>query len=99
MKKRTFILSLVITLLLILVLGYIYFNGSPKLKEESKEIAAEYLRKAYPDESFTIDSVGYYPGEGTYIVHFISKDGTKQGNIDVRNGKIVENGEELFIEE
>ena len=84
--KRKFIVMSLIVVLFFVGLGYLFFNGNPITREKSKEIAAEYLEKNYPDQSFTIDSVGYYPGEGTYIVHFISKDEKLQGNIDVIDG-------------
>lgn len=99
MTKKLILYSSFMILLLVLIIGIRSFTGSPKLKDQSKKIAIEYLQKNYPEESFTVDSVGYYPGEGTYIVHFISKDGTMQGNIDLRDGIIVEGGEEPFIEE
>lgn len=99
MRRKTIFLSAVLILLLLAGFGYFFFNGNPITKKESKEIVAEYLQTNYPGKSFTIDPVGYYPGEGTYIVHFISKDGKLQGNIDVTEGKVDENAEiELFDE-
>lgn len=92
MKKKTKIFIIPIVLLYLFGFIYLFFNGNPITKAESKKIVAQYLEETHPEYSFTVDYVGYYPGEGTYIVHFISKDGTVQGNIDVIDGKIRSEG-------
>jgi hypothetical protein len=90
--KRKLIITIV--LLVMSLVGVLYgvhrfFNGAPTLKQESKEIVADYLQNNYPEQAFKVESVAYYPGEGTYIVHIVSNDGKIEGNIDVRNGKVV----------
>jgi lipopolysaccharide export LptBFGC system permease protein LptF len=89
MKGKPIILSCM--LILLLLVGFIYFflNGNPVTRAESKEIVIEYLQTHYPKETFSINGISYYPGEGTYIVNVITKDGTIQGNIDVRDGIIT----------
>lgn len=68
---------------------------NPVTKEKSREIVSAYLEKNYPEEIFKITNIAYYPSEGTYIVHVISNDGKTEGNIDVRDGKIITEGEEF----
>lgn len=92
MKVKAIIFLIVLILLLLVGFIYLFFNGNPILRAESKEIVIEYLEKNYPEQTFTIDDISYYPGEGTYIVHFVSRDGIIQGNIDIREGKIIRDG-------
>ncbi|WP_342429707.1 hypothetical protein [Neobacillus sp. FSL H8-0543] len=82
-------ISFAVVLLLLVGFIYLFLNGNPVKRSESKEIVTEYLKTHYPEESFQINGIGYYPGEGTYIVNVITKDGTIQGNIDVRDGRIT----------
>lgn len=95
MKGKT--ISLSILALALLVTGYIYFflNRSSAEKDKSREIVTIYLNENFPEESFKITNVAHYPGEGTYIVHVISKDGSIEGNIDVRDGRIITEGVEF----
>lgn len=89
MKGKAILLSILV--LVLLMSGFIYFflNGNPAEKDKSREIVTTYLKENYPEESFKITNVAYYPGEGIYIVHVISKDGKTEGNLDVRNGRII----------
>lgn len=90
-------LSILMFVLILSGIVYFFFNGNPVTKEKSREIVFSYLEENYPEESFKITNIAYYPGKGTYIVHVISKDGNIEGNIDVRNGKVItEGGEFLF---
>ncbi len=94
MKAKAVLLA--VGIVLFSLTGYIFFTGNPVSRFESKEIVTEYLRSNYPEHSFTITHVGYYPGVGTYIVSFVSKDKTVKGTIDVRDGKIIEDGVNLI---
>jgi hypothetical protein len=89
MRGKPIILSCM--LILLLLVGYIYFflNGNPVTRAESKEIVIEYLKTHYPKETFSINSINYYPGEGTYIVNVITMNGAIKGNIDVSDGRIT----------
>ncbi|WP_078544453.1 YfjL-like protein [Litchfieldia alkalitelluris] len=84
-----------IILLSLVIVGSLYFgiNGNPLAKAKSREIVEDYMNENYPDQSFTISNVGYYPGEAVYIVHVVSKDFGIEGNINVKKGKVV--GEEF----
>jgi hypothetical protein len=89
MRGKPIILSCL--LILLLLVGYIYFilNGNPVTRAESKEIVIEYLQTHYPEETFRINGISYYPGEGTYIVNVITMNGAIKGNIDVSDGRIT----------
>jgi lipopolysaccharide export LptBFGC system permease protein LptF len=89
MRGKPIILSFLLILLLLVGLIYFFLNGNPVTRSESKEIVIEYLKRHYPQETFRINGISYYPGEGTYIVNVITKDGAIQGNIDVRDGRIT----------
>ncbi|WHZ03871.1 hypothetical protein QNH48_04190 [Neobacillus sp. YX16] len=95
MKAKAIFLSIIGIVLLLSVFIYSSLNGNPATKENSRELVSAYLKENYPDESFKITNISYYPGEGTYIVHVISKDGKIEGNIDVRNGRIRTEGAEF----
>lgn len=95
MRGKVIFLSIIVFLLLLSGLFYLFFNGNPITREKSREIVTIYLQENYPDESFKITNIAYYPGEGTFIVHVISKDGKIEGNIDVRDGKIITEGAEF----
>lgn len=95
MKGKAILISILMFVLLLSGFVYFFFNGNPVTKEKSRELVSAYLEKNYPDESFKITNIAYYPGEGTYIVHVISKDGNTEGNIDVRNGMIITEGGEF----
>ncbi len=95
MKRITIFLSILMFGLLLSSFVYFFFNGNPVTKEKSREIVSAYLEKNYPEEIFKITNIAYYPSEGTYIVHVISNDGKTEGNIDVRDGKIITEGEEF----
>lgn len=94
MKAKAIFLSIIVIVLLLSGFIYFFFNGNPVTKENSREIVSAYLKENYPEESFKITNIAYYPGEGTYIVHVISKDGKVEGNIDVRDGRIITEGSE-----
>lgn len=101
MKTKVIFLSVIFIALLLFLSVFInsFFNGDTAKKEESKELVVSYLEENYSEQSFTITDVAYYPGEGTYIVHVVSKDGKVEGNIDVRNGKIFTEGAEFPFKE
>lgn len=86
---------------MLLLSGFVYFffQGNPITKEKSRQIVSSYLEENYPEESFKITNIAYYPGEGTYIVHVISTDGKTEGSIDVRNGRIITVGGEFPFRE
>lgn len=86
MKRKTVIFALIFC-----VLGGIFlaFFGNPLTRIQSKELVIEYLQITYPEEEYTVDQVSYYPFERTYVVHYSSKDGKVQDNIDVKNGEVV----------
>ncbi|MFJ5758810.1 hypothetical protein ACIQAA_06610 [Neobacillus sp. NPDC093182] len=99
MKGKAMLLSILIFVLISSGFVYFFFKGSPVTKEKGREIVTSYLEENYPEESFKITNIAYYPGEGTYIVHVISKDGNIEGDIDVRNGKIITEGGEFPFRE
>ncbi|PLT28468.1 YfjL-like protein [Peribacillus deserti] len=70
----------------------VYFYGNLITKMESKKIARDYLEDHYPGQPFIVTNVAYYPGEEIYIVHIISKDGSVKAHLDVRKGKVVNDG-------
>ena len=90
--------SVIVVVLLISGFIYFLFNGNPAEKEKSREIVAAYLEEHYPMQDYKITSVAYYPGVGTYIVHVISEDEETEGNIDVRNGRIITEGNKTPFE-
>ncbi|MBM7691760.1 hypothetical protein JOC77_001167 [Peribacillus deserti] len=85
-------LPLALVTLPALIFLLVFFYGNPVTKMESKQIAREYLDVNYPELPFIVSHVDYYPGEGIYIVHIITKDGTVKANLDVRRGKVVNDG-------
>ncbi|MEH6992519.1 hypothetical protein V7075_07360 [Neobacillus drentensis] len=95
MKAKAIFLSIIGIVLLLSGFIHFFLNGSPVTKENSGELVSTYLKENYPEESFKITNISYYPGEGTYIVHVISKDGKIEGNIDVKNGRIRTEGAEF----
>lgn len=99
MKAKTIFISLFLIALVFSGIIYLTFNGNPITKEKSREIVTNYLKENYPEESFRITDIAHYPGEGTYIVHVISKDGDIEGNIDVRDGRIIMDGGEFPFKE
>jgi hypothetical protein len=99
MKAKAIFLSFIVIVLLLAGYIFFFFNGNPVTKENSKEIVAVYLEENYPEESFKITNISYYPGERTYIAHVISEDGKIEGNIDVIDGKIRTDGLEVPIRE
>jgi flagellar basal body-associated protein FliL len=99
MKGKAIFLSVLMVVLLMSGFIYFFFNGNPITKEKSREIVSSYLEENYPEESFKITNIAYYPGEGTYIVHVISADEKIEGNIDVRNGRIITEGGEFPFRE
>jgi hypothetical protein len=99
MKAKTIILSLFVITLLLSGFIYLFFNGNPITKEKSRESVTTFFEENYPEESFRITDIAYYPGEGTYIFHIVSKDGDIEGNIDVRDGKIIMEGVEFPFKE
>lgn len=95
MKAKAIFLTMIVIVLLLSGFIYFFFNGNPVTKENSSELVSAYLNENYPEESFKITKIAYYPGEGTYIVHVISKDGKIEGNIDVSDGRIITEGAEF----
>jgi hypothetical protein len=99
MRVNAIFISIVVFLLLLFVFFHLFFNGNPISRTEINETVKDYLKSNYPEQSFRINNIGYYPGEGTYIVNVVSKDGTIHGNIDVRKGKIIHDEIELPADE
>ncbi|PLR79245.1 hypothetical protein CU633_00465 [Bacillus sp. V3-13] len=78
----------VIFVVLVLIVA-LFFYGNPMARRDSIAIANDYINSKYPEYSFTVSDVRYYPGEGTFVVYVVSKDGKVTGNLDVSNSKVV----------
>ncbi|RHW41163.1 hypothetical protein D1B31_09515 [Neobacillus notoginsengisoli] len=84
MKRKT-IFS--ITAIALLAAG-LFMLGNPITRVKSKQAAEQYLKNTYRDQTYEIEKVGYYPGEGTYVIHVKFEDGQRV-NLDVKNGKVI----------
>lgn len=91
--KTKITISICICILLVGLSVLLY--GNPISRIQSKKVVEEFVESKFPEHSFKITKVSYYPGEGTYIVHVISKDGTVEGNIDVREGEVSSDEKQL----
>ncbi|OCA91006.1 hypothetical protein A8F94_03835 [Bacillus sp. FJAT-27225] len=89
MKLKT--KSILLLVSLALLAGGLFLYGNPIGRADSKRIAEKHLQKKHPSHSIEINDIGYYPGEGTYIVHYNLNDGEREGNLDIRKGKVINN--------
>jgi hypothetical protein len=90
MREKGLLIAILMILMLFFGFLFIFFTGNPITRAESKDLVIEYLHENYPDQSFTIEGISYYPADGTYVMHYVSDDRSIDGYIDVRDGKVLD---------
>ncbi|MFC4769086.1 DUF3139 domain-containing protein [Effusibacillus consociatus] len=90
--NRKFLIVIPFLLLLILILsGYLWYNGSPWGNKHDKELMIKFLNEKYPSHSYTIVREGYNVKKGEYELVVIFKDNPSTEHFyAIRNNELVE---------